>query len=53
MIATLVMQEGQPTVPLPRRVLDELGLQPGQYVRVHVRPLGATPLLESDGLLPQ
>lgn len=50
MIATLVIQEGRPTVPLPHRALEELGLRPGQYVRIDVRPVGATPTLESDGM---
>jgi hypothetical protein len=52
MIATVIIQEGQPIVPLPMRALDELGLQHGQYVRIHVRPLGTTPLTESDGQPP-
>lgn len=52
MIATVIIQEGQPIVPLPMRALDELGLQHGQYVRIHVRPLGTTPLTESDGRPP-
>ncbi len=49
MIATLVLHEGRPTVPLPARALDELGLRPGQYVRIDVQPIASAPRLESDG----
>lgn len=39
MIATLIVHEGQPAVPLPHRALEELGLTPGQFVRIDVQPL--------------
>ncbi len=48
MIAKMIVHEGQPTVPLPARALNELGLRPGQYVRIDVRPI-QTPQMESDG----
>ncbi len=49
MIATLIMTEGQPTVPLPHRALHELGLKPGQFVRIDIQPVHSTPRMESDG----
>ncbi len=49
MIATLVIHDGRPSVPLPHRVLEEMNLRPGQFVRVQLQPVRQTPVLESDG----
>jgi len=45
MIATIVLLDGRPVLPLPSHALD--ALRPGQRVRVTMQPL--TPCVESDG----